>query len=222
MRSRLISVSLLLLLTVFSTSGTTQETGRIFCILVDDIRFLRSDVESAGRLLAVLRDEVLTDGDMVGVVSTGPSAVAVDLRDARDRANLNEAIRRVVNGPSLLGGAVSERTTDAAQLRYHAHVALATVADVVRGLGQIRNRQKYVLVLTSGATSAASLEAVLGAQGATILAGGAATPSIDQVGAAHLLRALSEIASAAKQGNVTIRAIDPKDPASADLLRGLK
>jgi hypothetical protein len=34
MRSRLISVSLLLLLTVFPTSGTTQETGRIFCILV--------------------------------------------------------------------------------------------------------------------------------------------------------------------------------------------
>jgi hypothetical protein len=69
MRSRLISVTLLLLLTVFSTPGTTQETGRIFCILVDDIRFLPSDVESAGRLLAVLRDEVLTDGDMVGVVS---------------------------------------------------------------------------------------------------------------------------------------------------------
>lgn len=222
MRSRLISVTLLLLLTVFSTPGTTQETGRIFCILVDDIRFLPSDVESAGRLLAVLRDEVLTDGDMVGVVSTGPSAVAADLRDARDRANLNEAIRRVVNGPSLLRGAVSERPTDAAQLSYHAHVALATVADVVRRLGQIRNRQKYMLVLTSGATSAASLEAVLGAQGATTVTGGAATPLIGQVGAADLLRALSEIASAAKQANVTIRAIDPKDPASADVLRGLK
>ncbi len=221
MRSRLISVSLLLLLTVFSTSGTTQETGRIFCILVDDIRFLRPDVESAGRLLAVLRDEVLIDGDMVGVVSTGPSAVAADLRDARDRANLNEAIRGVVNGPSLLGGAVSE-TTDAAQIRHHTHVALATLADVVRSLGQISNRQKYVLVLTSGATSAASLEAVLRAQGATIVAGGAGTSSIGQGGAADLLRELSDIASAAKQANVAIRAIDPKDPASADLLRSLK
>src|SRR3990170_1148495 len=122
MPSRLISVSLLLLLTAFPTTGTTQETGRIFCILVDDIRFLRSDVESAERLLAVLRDEVLADGDMVGVVSTGPSSVAADLRYARDRTNLNDAIRRVVNGPSLLLGPVSERT-DAAQLRYQAHVS---------------------------------------------------------------------------------------------------
>ena len=222
MRSRLISVSLLLLLTVFAAPGTTQETGRIFCILIDDIRFLRSDVESAGRLLAVLRDEVLAEGDMVGVVSTGPSGVAADLRDARDRANLNEAIRRVVNGPSVLGGAVPERTTGAAQLRYHAHVALATVADMVRGLGRLKNRQKYLLVLTSGATSAASLEAVLGAQGATTVTGGAATPWIGQVGAADLRHALTEIAAAAKEANVTIRAFGPQDPASADLLRGLK
>jgi hypothetical protein len=201
---------------VFSAPGTAQGTPRMFCVVVDDIRFLRPDVEGTERLLAVLRDEVLTDGDMVGVVSTGPTAVTADVRNARDRTRLDRAIQRIVDGPFLLEGAAAERPIDPAQLRQHTQVTLGTLADVVHGLGEVRDHEKIVLILASGATSAASFEAVLAAMD------GAAGPASGEPGATDLLRELSKIASAAKQANVTIRAIDPKDPSSADVLRSLK
>jgi hypothetical protein len=165
------------------------------------------------RLKRKLRDDVLAEGDLVAVVSTGPSSVAADLRDARDREGLNRAIQRVVNGPSVLHGIESGRSADPARLQHHAQVALSTTAEVMRRLGQVRGRQKYLVMLSSRATAAASLEAMLGRQAAPVA--GDAAP-------ADLLRQLEEIAAAARQAEITVRVIDPQDPASTDLLRALK
>ena len=46
-------------------------SARTFVVLVDDLRFTPSETRNAEELLALLRDEIVTEADLVGIVSTG-------------------------------------------------------------------------------------------------------------------------------------------------------
>ena len=61
---------------------------------VDDLGFGASDQENGAKLLAILRDEVIKESDLVGFVSTGPSAVTADLQSASTRT-LQHAMERL-------------------------------------------------------------------------------------------------------------------------------
>src|SRR5690349_16393166 len=57
---------------------TNDASGRIFLILVDD---LHMDFRNTGRIRDIfkkIRRELIHDGDMFAIVSTGPSSIAVD------------------------------------------------------------------------------------------------------------------------------------------------
>ena len=64
-------VSMALLLTALGAAGHAQER-RVICVVVDDLGFGASDQENGAKLLAILRDEVVKESDLVGFVSTGP------------------------------------------------------------------------------------------------------------------------------------------------------
>jgi hypothetical protein len=63
---------LTVLLGCLAPPAEAQTSARIFVVMVDDLRFTPSETRNAEQLLALLRDEILTEADLVGIVSTGP------------------------------------------------------------------------------------------------------------------------------------------------------
>jgi hypothetical protein len=71
---------------------TSDAAGRIFIIFVDDLHL---DFRNTGRIRDLFKrisKELIHEGDMFGIVSTGPSSLAIDL--TYDRKRLEQAIRR--------------------------------------------------------------------------------------------------------------------------------
>lgn len=182
-----------------------QTSARIFVVMVDDLRFKPSETRNAEQLLALLRDEILTESDLVGIVSTGPSSVATDLHSPADPRKLNDSIRRIANGRLLpVIEPASRSTAHSADSRRYAHVAFLTATDVVRNLAKLGGGSKHFVFVSSAETAAMALGAALADPGG------------------ELARDVAELASVARLGNVTMRVVDAGDVASANVLRNLK
>ena len=100
--------------------------GRIFLIIVDDLHL---DFRNTGRIRDLFKrisKQLVHEGDMFGIVSTGPSSLAIDL--TYDRKILDDAIKKISgNGlkPSdIIQGA--EGAEGPSEVRYRAHVAFST------------------------------------------------------------------------------------------------
>jgi hypothetical protein len=90
---------------------TSDASGRIFLIFVDD---LHMDFRNTGRirdLFKKIRRELIHEGDMFGIVSTGPSSISVDM--TYDVKRLDEAINKI-SGAGLKPQEIIE-TPDGAQ-----------------------------------------------------------------------------------------------------------
>ncbi len=129
---------------------TNDASGRIFLIFVDD---LHMDFGNTGRirdLFNQIKKELIHDGDMFGIVSTGPSSIAIDM--TYDRKRLDEAINKI-SGAGLKPDEIID-TPDGAQgppeVRYRAHVAFSTAYDVLKNLEQIHNRRKAFIYVSDG------------------------------------------------------------------------
>ena len=182
-----------------------QTSARIVVFMVDDLRFKPSETRNAEQLLALLRDEIVTEADLVGIVSTGPSRVATDLHSPADPRRLNESIRKITNGrPLPMVEPAPGSAAHSADSRRYAHIAFLTATDVVRNLAKVEGGSKHFVFVSSAEMAATALEAAV------------ADPGGD------LARDVAELASVARLGNVTMRVVDAGDLASAKVLRPLK
>lgn len=128
----------------------TDVSGRIFLIFIDD---LHMDFRNTGRIRDLLKKVSTTlihDGDMFGIVSTGPSSVAVDM--TYDRTRLEEAIKKVsgagLKPEDLMEG--QEGSQGPAEVRYRAHSAFALVNEILGNLEKIVDRRKAVIYISNG------------------------------------------------------------------------
>ncbi len=192
-------VSMALLLTAWGAVGHAQER-RVICVLVDDLGFGASDQENGAKLLAILRDEVVKESDLVGFVATG-SAVTADLQPASSRS-LQQAMEQ-------LGAAASRQQAVRPDQSWGAiRVALGTASDLVANLARLQNRDKQLLLLTSRSSVSGSFAASFARNGE------AAPPDVtDDVAA---------VVAVAKAGNVALRVVSTADPQSTALLRALR
>jgi VWFA-related protein len=124
--------------------------GRIFLIIVDDLHL---DFRNTGRIRDLFKRisrTLVHEGDMFGIVSTGPSSLAIDL--TYDRKILDEAIKRITgNGlkPSdIIQG--QDGPQGPTEVRYRAQVAFSTARDIVTQLERITNRRKAVVWVSNG------------------------------------------------------------------------
>ena len=72
---------------------TSDASGRIFLIFVDDLHL---DFRNTGRIRELFKKiakDLIHDGDMFGIVSTGPSSLAIDM--TYDRKRLDQAIEKI-------------------------------------------------------------------------------------------------------------------------------
>jgi VWFA-related protein len=129
---------------------TNDASGRIFLIFVDD---LHMDFQNTGRIRELFRKiekQLVHDGDMFGIVSTGPSSIAIDM--TYDHKRLDEAINKI-SGSGLKPTEIIE-TPDGSQgppeVRYRAHVAFSTAYEVLQKMEQVHNRRKAFVYVSDG------------------------------------------------------------------------
>lgn len=132
------------------TRPANDTSGRIFLFFVDD---LHMQFRNTGRIRDLFRrveKNLLHEGDMWGMVTSGPSSIAIDL--TYDRQRFDEAVKKItgnglqpneiINGPSGAEGP--------SEVRYRAHVAFSTVHDFLKNLDQVHNRRKAVVWVSDG------------------------------------------------------------------------
>ena len=129
---------------------TNDAAGRVFLLFVDD---LHMDFQQTPRIREIFRKmlkNLIHDGDMWGMVSTGTSSISIDL--TYDRALLDDAINRISgNGlkpTEIIKG--QEGADGPVELRYRAHVAFTTAEQLMTNLEKLHNRRKAVLWVSSG------------------------------------------------------------------------
>jgi VWFA-related protein len=124
--------------------------GRIFLIFVDDLHL---DFRNTGRIRELFKKiakELIHEGDMFGIVSTGPSSLAVDL--TYDRKRLDQAINKIT-GSGLAPKDIIDVPQGAQgppEVRYRAHVAFSTANDIIKQLAQVHNRRKAFIYVSNG------------------------------------------------------------------------
>jgi VWFA-related protein len=132
------------------TKPRNDVSGRIFLFFVDDLHLQFHNTGRIRELFKKISKELVHDGDMFGIVSSGPSSIAVDM--TYDKSRLDEAIKKIagnelkpsdiINGPSGSQGP--------SEVRYRAHVAFSTVNDLLQNLEQVHNRRKALIYVSDG------------------------------------------------------------------------
>ena len=129
---------------------TNDAAGRIWMIFVDDLHL---DFPNTGRikdLFKKISNELVHEGDMFGIVSTGPSSLAIDL--TYDRKRLTEAIDKI-SGAGLKPNEILDAPLGAegpSEVRYRAHVAFDTAYGIMKTLEQVHNRRKAFVYVSNG------------------------------------------------------------------------
>ncbi len=223
------------------TKPANDTSGRIFLFFVDD---LHMDFHNTGRIRDLfnrIRKNLLHDGDMWGMVSSGPSSIAIDM--TYDRNRFDEAIKKITgNGLSptdiIQGPSGAEGPSE---VRYRAHVAFSTVNDVLTELEKVHNRRKAVVYVSDGYDFNPFQDARLAtgdpnspfqqnemARQNSQMSNGTSDPMTDQqkqseeFADADLARELGELTRSANRANTTFYTIDPRGlVGSADISENL-
>src|SRR5690606_10509907 len=193
--------------------------GRIFVLYVDDLHLDFRNTPRIRQLFKKIAETLIHDGDMFSIVSTGPSALAID--PTYDRKRLDEAIKRIsgsgLKPTDILEG--SQGSQGPSEARYRAHVAFSTASDLMRQLEQIQNRRKAFIYVSNGDDCGPFPQGRLQAQ-AQLYGYGRGVYAADtllgmqrqgqQFADADLARELAELTRAANRANVTMYTIDPR------------
>ena len=216
--------------------ATSDVSGRIFLFFVDDQHLQFGNTGRVRELFKKISKELVHEGDLFGIVSSGPSSIQVDM--TYDRSRIDDTIKKmtgnelkpteIINGAGGPGGP--------SEIRYRAHVAFSTMTDALKNLEAVHNRRKAIIWVSDGYDFAPFKDARYGtmdpnspfAQSDSARArnqaastdGQAADPSTDpdvrqqmqqeQFADADLSRELYEITQAANRANTTIYTIDPR------------
>src|SRR3954447_18583333 len=133
-----------------ATRPRSDVSGRIFLFFVDDLHLQFHNTGRIRDLFKRISKELVHEGDMFGIVSSGPSSIAIDM--TYDKSRLDEAIKKIagnelkptdiINGPSGAEGP--------SEVRYRAHVAFSTVNDLLNNLESVHNRRKALVYVSDG------------------------------------------------------------------------
>src|SRR3954454_8501941 len=214
------------------TRPKNDVSGRIFLFFVDDLHLQFHNTGRVRELFKKISKELVHDGDMFGIVSSGPSSIAIDM--TYDKTRLDEAIKKIagnelkptdiINGPSGAEGP--------SEVRYRAHVAFSTVNDLLNNLNSVHNRRKALIYVSDGYDFNPFQDARLGLmdpsspfaqnemrRGGQQSSDGSTNPKetftnqqkqSETFADADLARELGELTRQANRSNVTMYTIDPR------------
>lgn len=132
------------------TRQVNDVSGRIFVFFVDDLHLQFDNTGRVRELFKKISKTLLHDGDMFGIVSTGPSSLSIDM--TYDRTRLDEAIKKIT-GSELKPSDIIQTSSGAqgpTEVRYRAHVAFSTLNELLKNLEKVQNRRKAVVFVSDG------------------------------------------------------------------------
>jgi VWFA-related protein len=196
---------------------TNDAAGRVFLIFIDDLHLDFRMTPRARDLMQRMLRNLVHDGDMFGIVSTGTSSISEQL--TYDRQVLEGAISRVT-GSGLRPEDIIKgmQQGQGSELRYRAHVAFSTAYQLMKNLESLRNRRKAVIYISSGydfnpfETSRLKYQAELyGLESDDQrLDPFISSQNPNAFAEADLVRELAELTRAANRANATFYTIDPR------------
>src|SRR5439155_1982411 len=211
-------------------------SGRIFLFFVDDQHLQFGNTSRVRELFKKISKDLVHEGDMFGIVSSGPSSIAIDM--TYDKGRLEEATKKIA-GNELKPSEIIQGPSGAegpAEVRYRAHVAFSTMNDALKNLETVHNRRKALVWVSDGYDFNPFQDARLGTmdpnspfaqneQARTQNAmrqdsgnGSSVGPDpftqqqkqSEEFADADLARELAEITRAANRANTTIYTVDPR------------
>jgi VWFA-related protein len=198
---------------------TNDAAGRIILVFIDDLHLDFQQTPRTRQLLKDMLKNLIHEGDMFGVVSTGTSSIEQQL--TYDRQIL-ESISNKISGGGLKPSEIIKASSGvgpASELRHRAHVAFSTAYDLVTNLAKVQNRRKAVIYISSGYDfnpfERSRLEEK--AQRAQVEVGDiendpfiAQERSQNALQETDLIREMTELTRAANRANATFYTIDPR------------
>jgi VWFA-related protein len=128
----------------------TDVSGRIFLFFVDDLHVEFGNTGRLRQLFKKVATELIHDGDMFAIASSGPSSIAVDM--TYDKRRLDEAVKKMTGNelkPSdIIAGAPG--SNGPAEVRYRAHTAFSAMYENLKQLEQVHNRRKAIVWVSDG------------------------------------------------------------------------
>jgi len=207
-----------------------DSSGRIFLIFIDDLHLAFDGTAPLRDLLKKIATELIHEGDLFGIVSTGTSSIAIDM--TYDRRRLDEAIGKVAGGglaPSDVIGTPGG-SQGPPEVRHRAHVAFSTAYDLLQKLEAVHNRRKAFIYVSNGYDFEPFAKSRAKADSERFSSMGVPRDSGEvpqtnpfartgnQFAAADLAAQLSELTREANRANTTIYTIDPRGlPGGPDL-----
>jgi VWFA-related protein len=133
-----------------ATRAQNTTSGRVLLFVIDDHHLDVHKTPVIRDLFKQIGRNLLHEGDMFGMVSTGLSNIAVDL--TYDRALFNSSIDKITGG-GLSALDIIQGQTGAQgpiEVRHRAQVAFETINELISKLEKIRDRRKVVVHVSNG------------------------------------------------------------------------
>ncbi|MGE0361925.1 MAG: VWA domain-containing protein [Vicinamibacterales bacterium] len=197
--------------------------GRVVFIFVDDVHFEPEYTPHVKRIIEDLAQNLLHDGDLVAMLSSGPSSIATGL--TYDRRLIASAASRI-RGSGLTARDIFQNLETAqgpVGVRDRAQQAFYTAYNLLSELEQVQNKRKVMLYISAGydfdpfAAGRSSSDRIQGGRFSDPLRFlyqnqqdnpyfqlGRATSDID------LYRYMRELILTANRANVSIYSVDPR------------
>lgn len=125
-------------------------SGRIFLFFVDDLHLQFQQSGRVRQLFEKISKLLIHEGDLFGIVSSGPSSISVDM--TYDKKRIDDAIKKI-HGDGLKPSEIIQRaggTEGPTELRHRAHVAFSTMLEALTNLEKVTNRRKALVWVSEG------------------------------------------------------------------------
>ena len=193
--------------------------GRIIIFVVDDLHMEFRDTHRVRKLFRDMAKELVHDGDLFGIVSTGTSSIAIDL--TYDKGRMDEAANRITGGGLRPSEIIQQSATGETpqEVMHRANVAFETVYGMLTNLEQAQNRRKAVVLISNGYDFDPFTSSRMGQAGSMFLNNQNVDPNDpslamfnqgNQFNDAELAMRLSELTRQANRANATFYTFDPR------------
>jgi VWFA-related protein len=129
---------------------TADGSGRVLMIFVDDLHVEPEYTPHVRRLVQDIATNMLHDGDLVSMVSSGPSSIEIE--PTYDRKQIIAGVSRI-RGVAMTPNEMFkllESSQGPGDIRQRAHLAFYTAYNILGSIERIANKRKAVLYISTG------------------------------------------------------------------------
>jgi VWFA-related protein len=133
------------------TRRSNDTAGRIIILFIDDLHLQTNLTPKARQVFRKITDNLIHEGDLFGIVSSGPSSLSIDM--TYDRSIIPDVEERITGdgfSPREIIQTLATGSQGLTELRFRGHTAMETVYETLRNLEKVQNRRKVFIYLSSG------------------------------------------------------------------------